>query len=351
MKTRGIIEPFKSWWSYLISILIISSLFAMLMFNQFFDSWSGALIAIGWTSAHFLSQWTGHAFIQGKIAQKYEWIDHPWPRLIWTVITVVGYTIFAYIAIQALMNWLVFGKVPAYVYQPGTGQLLYPILISFLVSIITAAIGFFKNLKESIQAQEALKREMLNYKLDALRNQINPHFMFNSLNVLSDLVYEDQKMAVQFIHRFSDIYRYVLDSRAEELVELDKEVEFIKKYIFLLETRFEHKFSVNIEISDSQSYYIVPLSLQLLIENVVKHNEISSAKPLTINICKSGDAILVSNPVQLKKTGVESKKIGLKNLEQQYAHFTKRPVEVKEQNNIFSVCIPLIKADHGHSNH
>jgi len=129
---------------------------------------------------------------------------------------------------------------------------------------------------------------MLAYKYESLRNQINPHFLFNSLNVLSDLVYDDQVLAIKFIRQLSDLFRYILDSRDKELVPLSEELEFIRSFTFLLKTRFEQKLTIDIEVQPGQNDYIVPMTLQLLIENAVKHNEVSEAFPLRIQIRKTG---------------------------------------------------------------
>ena len=169
--------------------------------------------------------------------------------------------------------------------------------------------------------------------------------MFNSLNVLSDLVYEDQAKAVKFIHQFSDIYRYVLDSRNKELVPLQDEIDFINKFVFLLKMRFEDKLKIEINVPTNADELIVPLSLQLLIENAVKHNEISTANPLQIKITRIKDLIEVVNPVKLKNVSIDSKQIGLKNLMQQYDYFSDRKPLIKTENNTFLVTLPILKKD------
>ncbi|RUM64384.1 MAG: histidine kinase, partial [Sulfurimonas sp.] len=130
------------------------------------------------------------------------------------------------------MYYVVIGSIPEYMKHLNSEFWLYPIFISLTIAFFITGISFFKSWKKEVLEKEKLKNEMLTYKYEALRNQINPHFMFNSLNVLSDLVYEDPKKAERFIHKFSDIYRYVLDSREKELVPLEEELNFINKYIF-----------------------------------------------------------------------------------------------------------------------
>jgi LytS/YehU family sensor histidine kinase len=185
---------------------------------------------------------------------------------------------------------------------------------------------------------------MLAYKYESLRNQINPHFLFNSLNVLSDLVYDDQAMAVKFIQQMSDLFRYVLDSRDKELVPLKDELEFIRSFIFLLKTRFEDKLKIEIDLAANPDDYIVPMTLQLLIENAVKHNEVSEAFPLTIVVRKNGDTLEVENNLQLKKVNDESTKTGLKNITQQFAFFSEKPIKIITSDERYVVRVPILKS-------
>jgi len=185
---------------------------------------------------------------------------------------------------------------------------------------------------------------MLNYKYESLRNQINPHFLFNSLNVLSDLVYDNQKIAVKFIQQMSDLFRYVLDSRDKELVPLSDELEFIQSFTFLLKTRFEDKLIIENNVEAKAEDYIVPMTLQLLIENAVKHNEVSEAFPLRISIRRNNDYLEVENALQPKSAGDDSKKTGLKNIVQQFAFFSDRPIEIIKGDENFLVRIPILKS-------
>jgi LytS/YehU family sensor histidine kinase len=191
---------------------------------------------------------------------------------------------------------------------------------------------------------EKLKTEMMAYRYESLRNQINPHFLFNSFNVLSDLVYADQAMAVKFINQLSDLFRYVLDSRDKELVLLKDELDFMQSYIYLLKTRFEEKLNLVISLEAAPDELIVPMTLQMLVENAVKHNEISETFPLQIQIRRDGSYLVVENSLRVKKVGEDSKNTGLKNIIQQFSYFTENLVEVKEDNGNFRVRVPILKA-------
>jgi LytS/YehU family sensor histidine kinase len=212
-------------------------------------------------------------------------------------------------------------------------------------------VGFFKAWRKSVLKEAELKSEMMAHKYNALRSQINPHFLFNSFNVLSDLVYEDQAQAVNFIRQMSDLFRYVLDSRDKELVTLREELEFMNSYAGLLKTRFGDKLELNIDLPQGRDQLIVPMSLQLLIENAVKHNEVSVSKPLKVYLRQTGDYLEVENALQPKEILEESKNTGLKNIIQQFSFFTDRKVEVINNGLIFKVRIPLIQQIENESNH
>jgi len=183
---------------------------------------------------------------------------------------------------------------------------------------------------------------MMTYKYDSLRNQINPHFLFNSLNVLSDLVIEDQKLAVKFIRQLSLLYRYVLDSSQKELISVQEEFTFIESYKFLLETRFEKGLEIQLP-EQSNNRWVVPLSVQLLLENAVKHNVVSESKPLSILITYEDDYLIVKNNFQPKETGERSSGKGLDNIIARYHFFTKQPVIITQDSENFTVKIPLLE--------
>lgn len=341
MQAKKIIHPFRSWWTFLGAVILLCTLITTLFFNMSSSS-ERFIIAIIWSSVIAITQWLGHAYIQGKIEKKYNWLEFPKQRFILTVISIVAYSLFAYAVVQVLMHLIITGQSPIETIKGVMNSYMLPLVISFAVSLITGTIGFFIGWKNSEIKQEQLKIEMLEYKYEALKNQINPHFMFNSLNVLTELIYEDKDQAVEFINKFSDIYRYVLDSRDKEVRPLNDEMNFIKKFVFLLKIRFEDKLNVDINFDVKENQRIVPLAIQLLVENAVKHNEISTQNPLSISIVKKGEYIVVQNSIQRKSVREEGNGIGLSNLKSQYRYFSENEVVVEETADIFKVKIPII---------
>lgn len=219
------------------------------------------------------------------------------------------------------------------------------LIISGSIASALHVIEFFKHWKESQIEAEKLRAEMLTYQYDALRNQINPHFLFNSFSVLSELVYEDQDLAVKFIRQLSDIYRYVLVSMDLELVPLKDEIDFIKKFSFLLQTRFEDNLEIDIKVEADRDDLIVPMSLQLLLENAVKHNEISNEFPLKVEIHRNADLIQVKNGLKKKSNPESSTKTGLQNIIKRYKYLSEEKVRVEETKDSFVVKVPILKSE------
>ena len=198
---------------------------------------------------------------------------------------------------------------------------------------------------QALQLQtERLQKEAVQAQFDALKNQVSPHFLFNSLSILSSLVELDTKLSVQFINRLSKAYRYILDQRDNEQVSLKTELDFIESYTFLLNIRFDDRLQVVINVPEAARtrYQIAPLTLQLLVENAVKHNQMSDEDPLTVTVALVGETLRVSNPIQLRPSSGDSTGMGLQNISSRYRLLTDQPVRVGEHNGDFVVIIPLL---------
>jgi len=328
-----------------LSANIIVSLLVMFSFlTSMSQNPENFLIGFLWSFSITFTQWTGLQLIHTYIDRKISWIETPVKKTIIQISAFLLYSMSAFILIQFVNYYIWIGTLPAESWYPIIRSVPYTLLISLVITLIFTSIGFFVAWKQSFVQGEKLKLEMMAYKYESLRNQINPHFLFNSLNVLSDLVFEDPALAVKFIQQLSDLFRYVLDSRDKELVPLKEEMEFIRSFTFLLKTRFENKLIIENEVQESADDYIVPMTLQLLVENAVKHNEISESYPLWISIRKNHDYLEVENRVQPKKAGEDSKQIGLKNINQQFAFFSERPIEILTSEKSFLVRVPILNS-------
>lgn len=203
----------------------------------------------------------------------------------------------------------------------------------------------FRMRNMEIQAEQLMKENAL-AQFEALKNQVSPHFLFNSLSILSSLVHVDANLSEKFIDQLSKAYRYVLEQKDNEIVSLKTELDFLSAYAFLLKIRFEKKFDVKVSIGDheAEKYHIAPLTLQILIENCVKHNRMSEQEPLSIAILIEDDYLSVINPSRPRRDGesVTSTGIGLANIKNRYQLLIKKPVQIKQDEELFTVRIPLL---------
>ncbi|MFT3702159.1 MAG: histidine kinase [Agriterribacter sp.] len=221
------------------------------------------------------------------------------------------------------------------------------------LNINVIATGFFETSylinkwKSFIVEAEGLKKAQLQSELDNLKSQVNPHFLFNSINSLSSLISEDPEKAQKFLQEMSKVYRYLLQNNERELAPLYIELDFLNSYFHLLKTRYENGISMTISVDTKYYQYLLPpLTLQMLIENAVKHNAILEKSPLQISLqVNDEEKLVISNNKQLKTTAIESNKIGLKNIKAKYTLLKQDEVLVNEDEHCFTVTIPLVKTD------
>lgn len=204
-------------------------------------------------------------------------------------------------------------------------------------------VYFIDRWKDSLIKAERLEKEKSQVQFDNLKNQLNPHFLFNALTSLNSLIFDNQELASQFLQQLSKVYRYVLQNKDRNFVLLSTELDFIAHYVQLLETRFQGALKINFEIKDeAKEKAIVPVTLQILVENAIKHNVVDKDKPLVIDIITVGDYLVVSNNLQLRKTVETSNKLGLENLKSLYKFLTDKPVVVEPTDERFYVKVPLL---------
>ena len=216
------------------------------------------------------------------------------------------------------------------------------IKVAAIALLCSTPFVFFKKWQEAMKREYKLREQNLIFQNETLKNQINPHFLFNSLNTLSSLVNTQIEIAGQFISKLSLIYRYILENGSKVKVPLKNELAFIEDYFYLHEIRSEGKILLNIEIKDDNNYEILPVSLQLLIENAIKHNIATLEKPLKIAIYIEGQNIVVRNNKQKMATQVISTKIGLKNLNERVRLITGKEIIIEETTSDFVIKVPLL---------
>ncbi|EDP95020.1 hypothetical protein KAOT1_01754 [Kordia algicida OT-1] len=217
------------------------------------------------------------------------------------------------------------------------------LLITIVFSVFFHAIYFYKELQKKKVTEQKIIAGTASAQFDALKNQLDPHFLFNSLNVLSSLIDENPRQAQKFTSGLSKVYRYVLEQKNKELVTVDEELKFAKTYMSLLKMRFEDSIIFEApETAKNPESKVVPLSLQLLLENAVKHNMVTPSKPLHIKIYEDQNNLIIENNLQEKQIVKKSSGVGLNNIRQRYDLLTQREVYIYKTASDFQVAIPML---------
>lgn len=291
--------------------------------------------------------WKGNEFIIRLLIKRYSWIKETRKVILLHFSLAFTYSLLV-IFIFYLYLWRI------HLHRTGfTGffeSFKFGFYICLTITAISALIAytyrFFKNWKQSLIDGERLKRDAILLEYESLKNQVNPHFLFNSLNSLTSLIEKRPDEAIHYVKKLSDVFRYVLDRNAQELVTVDSELTFIVSYIYLQKIRFGNGFMVEIDVK-SQNFLIVPLALQILIENAIKHNEASDEKPLKIHIFDDEINLIVQNSIQPLVFNPESNHIGLKSLQFQYEYLSERAVEIIHTEKQFTVKLPKLNNNAG----
>lgn len=217
--------------------------------------------------------------------------------------------------------------------------------INLFLNTINAAFYFLRELRQSQVEAEQFKKISLQAQFQSLKDQVNPHFLFNNLNVLSALLYQDVNQAAEFLQQLSKVYRYVLQNQEKELVEVGAELEFMESYAYLLRARFRESLRIDIAVPDAlRCRYTVPVALQMLLENALKHNISSRNRPLLIEVFASHNQqqLVVRNTLQPRPPVASSTHLGLENIRRRYGFVSKQPVEVERTERSFTVRLPLL---------
>ncbi len=216
-------------------------------------------------------------------------------------------------------------------------------IIGLLLFIIGSIYSYVRFREQRLKAIEHLEKEKIDFQLQTLRSQVNPHFLFNSFNTLLNMIDVDQKAASDYVQRLSDFFRTILTYKEKELISLSEELKILDDYYYLQEKRFGSNFHINLKIENPDQYCIPPMTLQLLVENALKHNIISASKPLRVEIYIEDDRLIVRNNLQLKRKVEQSTRIGLRNIVKRYRMLYDMEVEVYSGAEYFTVKLPLIK--------
>ncbi len=283
--------------------------------------------------------WEGNRFIILQVRRVLPTYNQTTRRLIYQTTLGLVYTFLATFLLDEVMCKGILRKEQALF--TGFRISIIPMIVVYLVY---EAVYFFEAWKLNVRKTESLARESVQSQLEVLKNQLDPHFLFNSLNTLAALIDDENVDAQQYLERLSDVYRYVLVSRSKNTVLLEEEISFLDAYVYLNKIRFRDNLQVEKSLSpEAYRQYVTPLSLQMLIENAIKHNVVSKENPLKIKIQQeSNQYLVVENNIQEKTILEKSTRVGLQNIINRYGLLTDRQVEVIRSGGLFTVKIPLL---------
>ncbi|GAB2576805.1 sensor histidine kinase [Spirosoma areae] len=278
-----------------------------------------------------------------RLQKRYPGLANTRRRLLWMAVLMPVLVNFAWLIRQ--LAHIAFNNasyltqtIPNYTYSIGI-QIFY-----HCVYFVVYEGGYvLRAWQQAYEQNERLKKNKLQHQLDTLKSQINPHFLFNSLNSLSMLIHDNPRQAEAFVDEISSVYRYLLRANDQELTTLGRELAFIKSYFQLLKTRYGAGIDLHIAVAERQlDCRMPPLTLQLLVENAVKHNVILPDSPLVVEILTRGPLLVVQNNLQRKNTAVLSNKVGLANIATKYRLLGQRDIAIREDAGQFVVTLPLL---------
>ncbi len=339
---------FKDFWFRLIGTPLVGFLIPPIFFNKpienTIDFWQKVLVSTLYTTIYWVI--CRYFFIKGN--EKYHKVEDNTKRIRW-ILTLCFTFIFTF------CNFIHFCIEPylgiAEKQIPSSIQINAASFVSFIaIAGMYESMRYAQLWKNTLVEKERLEKENLASQLEGLRNQVNPHFLFNSLNTLIQIIPENPDTAIRFVRQLSKVYRYILEMKDSRTTALSNELEFLNAYIFLLKERFGDNLNVNTAANileegqcDTQ---IVPLALQIVLENAIKHNIISTEKPLKIEIyVESGTKLIVRNNLQRKNQVQEGTGTGLQNINNRYALVSGKQIDVIVTPQYFTVVMPLLKIE------
>lgn len=282
------------------------------------------------------------------VVQRFSWHDAPLQRTIFNLlISIIVPTLSA--SFWLTIFYYAFGKSESMNDTSTSVDYFDHIFTAIIITVFVVLASELRSLyvfwKESIIEKEKFKRQAIEYQYNALTTQLDPHFLFNALNLLSSLVRSKDDNAIVFIDNFSDVYRYVLNAKNQLVVTLKEELALVDKYLSLQKLRYQHNLSYSMALSyDDNALLLPPLSIQLLVENAIKHNIISASKPLEITIKAKNNLLTISNNYQPRKN-IESNGMGHKILEQRYSQLTETIPTFEITNGNYIAKIPLLNEE------
>lgn len=320
---------------------IVIPIMTGLVNNRNFSNWQ-----VKWSFLYTimiaLIVWQGNRYLHASLRSYFDWINKPLQKVMVLILSVVFYTV--PVSVLLLVGWYeLFTHEPVNWEIVSQATLIILIAVIFITHVYETVI-LVKQSENDMIRNEQLERAKAEAELEALKNQIDPHFIFNSLNTLSHLIEEKPAKAKQFNDTLADVYRYILQNKARDLILLRDEMGFLESYFLLLNIRFEKAVHLEKKVDDAalERYLLPPICLQLLAENAIKHNEFSEDHPLFFSVQLQEDELIIKNELRSKPLRRPSSKIGLNNLKERYKLITGKDISISDENGVFMVKLPVL---------
>lgn len=327
-----------------VGLISVALLAVLVVFLESLELDQEEYLSISWIVSVIVLLVIGNRAIAKGLDKIMPWSNWGSWRFILHIMVVLAYSLFVLnTTYYILKEWLTQDP-------PSPEQFLAMNLLGIILIIPVTALYFGFYFLRSWQSSEVrnqkLEKEQLKIQLDSLKNHLDPHFMFNNLNILSALIDKDAEASQKFLEKFAEVYRFLLQNKNSELVDLEQELQFLMSYYYLIECRYEDMVSLDNRLNvEEEGHFIPPFTLQMLFENGIKHNTITAKKPLHFELfCEEG-TLVIRNNINPKMTPVESHKSGLDNIRSRYRYFTDKEVVVDDDGAHFTVRVPLVEVE------
>ncbi|MFY0685799.1 MAG: histidine kinase [Cyclobacteriaceae bacterium] len=328
----------------ILSIFLIGGLVQSLIFcRECFQNPTELASVWTYSGSLWVLLWKGSEYSVVLLDKWVTWFEAPLTRVVVAFISTTLYSGSVFYILTISFQVFSWGREYDQVVENFTLMDLIPVVITTLViNTFMHGRAFLLGWRQEVINTERIKTEQVATQFKSLRNQVNPHFLFNSLNALTSLVYDDQEKAVAFIQKLSQVYRYVLDQTDNEVATLAEELNFVQSFVYLQQIRFGSNLQFKFDCNGQQDRYVLPVSIQMLIENAIKHNIIDADHPMSIEIACDEQYVTVTNSLNVKKS-LDSTGIGLENLRARYEHLSKLSMVIDKTEKSFVVKLPLLK--------
>jgi sensor histidine kinase YesM len=332
------------------TILLMAVVISLLVNPQALHSGRAFAITYGYTVMYSTGLWFTNGYVVEWLNRRYTWTTQPLRRLLLTLAVSLGGSVLVIVLMNAVLLQLLHKPLERLWSADMYWQILVPLIITVIISLFNHSRAFFLQWREAAVRAERLEKETAVARLDSLRRQVDPHFLFNSLNALTSLIEDhDPARATRFVRQLAQVYRYVLDSQEQEVVPLREEMRFVESYVYLQQTRLGEGLQVDISLppaADLDALLVPPLAVQLLLENALKHNATSQRDPLRLSLTLDVAArqLVVRNALRYRRVpDGESTGLGLANLQARYQFLSGQPVLIEKTDTEFVVTLPLLE--------